>query len=181
MLAQIILIMNILMNNGELTLYDFESNETMGKWYIINDEVMGGISTSRYILNENGTATFSGVLSLENNGGFASVRSIMNKKVSNDYRGIIVRLKGDGNIYSIRFRTNQNFDGYAYQTKIQSIQNTWKEFKIPFENFKPTYRGMTLTGLPELESADIEQFGLLIADKQYGEFTVDIDWIKFYK
>lgn len=174
-----LIILAILINGG-MVLYDFNSNETSGKWYVVNDDVMGGISKSELKLNSNGTATFNGFLSLENNGGFASVRSRIDTTLENNFDGIIIRLMGDGKYYNVRFRTNDNFDGYAYQAKVKTDENKWTEHKIPFKEFEPTYRGRILNNKPKLESKDIVQIGLLIADKQSGEFSVDIDWIKFY-
>ena len=43
-------------------------------WSKVNDDVMGGISTSKIRINNDGNIFFSGVLSLKNNGGFASIR-----------------------------------------------------------------------------------------------------------
>lgn len=170
----------LIMVKGESMLFDFNSKDTSGNWYLVNDDVMGGVSKSSMIVNKDGIATFSGLLSPENNGGFASVRASIAKNDEPKFQGLIIRVKGDGNIYSIRFRTNNNFDGYAYQARIQTKENSWEEFKIPFSDFKPTYRGRLLSNKPALESENIEQIGLLIADKQFGQFTVDIDWIKFY-
>lgn len=164
----------------DFVLFDFNSSKTSGKWYVVNDDVMGGISESKIELNQDGTATFSGVLSLENNGGFASIRSMIDLKDENNFKGVILRLKGDGNIYSLRFRTDQNFDGYAYQVKIETTENVWIEIKIPFNDFNPTYRGRTLSNKPPLISENIRQIGILIADKQFGNFSVDVDWIRFY-
>ena len=166
---------------GDLTLFDFNSAETSGRWYVVNDDVMGGVSKSEMRLNDNGTATFSGTLSSENYGGFASVRVPVQVPEESDFKGVKIRLRGDGNIYSLRFRTNMNFDGYAYQAKVRSKNGEWDEFEVPFSDFLPTFRGQTLSGKPALKSDDIAQFGLLIADEQFGEFTVDIDWIKFYE
>ena len=176
----LIILFSLLMVNGEAILFDFNSSETSGRWYTVNDDVMGGISNSNMMLNDDGTATFRGEVSLENNGGFASVRARISAGDESDFKGVILRLKGDGNIYSIRFRTNQNFDGYAYQAKIETKKDQWKEFKVPFKDFTPTFRGYTLSGKPALESKDIAQIGILIADKQSGEFEIDMDWIKFY-
>jgi hypothetical protein len=174
------LILMTIMMNGGMVLFDFNTEETSGKWYVVNDDVMGGISESLIKLNDNGTATFSGNLSLENNGGFASVRSPIGINLENNFKGVVIRLKGDGNIYSIRFRTNSNFDGYAYQAKIQTNNNNWEEYSISFKDFKPTFRGYELSNKPDLESKNIVQLSILIADKQFGDFSVDIDWIKFY-
>jgi len=175
------IVLMALIINGGMVLYDFNTQETSGKWYIVNDDVMGGVSKSALKLNDNGTATFSGILSLENNGGFASIRSPLQITLESKFKGVIIRLKGDGNIYSIRFRTNNNFDGYAYQAKVQSKKDTWQEHKISFSDFKPTLRGYELPNKPALESENIVQMGILIADKQLGEFSADIDWIKFYE
>ena len=165
---------------GEMVLFDFDSTETTGEWYIVNDDVMGGVSRSNMQLNSDGTATFSGTLSPENYGGFASVRARVVAGDEVQFQGVMLRIRGDGNIYSLRFRTNENFDGYAYQAKVKSSAGEWTEFKVPFTAFEPTFRGRALTGKPDLKSSDIAQFGLLIADKQFGDFTVDIDWVKFY-
>lgn len=165
----------------ELTLFDFDSKQTTGKWFIVNDDVMGGVSTSNLSISESGFATFSGELSPKNYGGFASIRIRVEGKEVPKSNGIKIRLKGDGKIYSIRFRTNSNFDGYAYQAKVTTVKGEWKEFKIPFEDFEPTYRGRVLSGKPLLEYENVAQFGLLVADKQFGKFSIDIDWIKIYQ
>lgn len=165
---------------GDSVLFDFNSRETSGSWYVVNDDVMGGISESKIELNQNGTATFSGDLSLENNGGFASVRAMVTLDGESDFKGVILRVKGDGKVYSLRFRTDQNFDGYAYQARVETTKNSWTEIKLPFKDFKPTFRGMTLSNKPPLASENIQQIGILIADKQSGNFSLDIDWIKLY-
>ena len=53
----------------------YRFNENTLPWRSINDGVMGGLSSGGMRL-EDGIAVFSGTLSLENNGGFSSVRSI---------------------------------------------------------------------------------------------------------
>ena len=56
-------------------LFEFAGRQALGKWQIVNDGVMGGRSSSRVEQGPDGTMNFSGVLSLANNGGFASTRS----------------------------------------------------------------------------------------------------------
>ncbi|MCF8367949.1 MAG: CIA30 family protein [Bacteroidales bacterium] len=170
----------LIMVKGDIVLFDFDSANTSGKWYVVNDDVMGGVSESKIAINSNGTATFSGTISGDNFGGFASVRARIENIPDENFKGVQIRLKGDGKSYNIRFRTDLNFDGYAYQAKVLTQENVWKEYKIPFKDFEPKFRGRTLSGKPELESKNIMQTGILIADKQFGEFSLDIDWIKFY-
>ena len=181
MLAIIYFILSGLIMNGEKIIFDFSSEETAGKWRIVNDAVMGGISKSSIILNEDGTAKFSGTLSPDNNGGFASIRAFMVQNDLSDYEGVIIKAKGDGNLYNLRFRTDKDYDGVSYQAKFKSDNSEWVEHKIPFKEFVPTYRGRRVPNKPELISNNIRQIGILIADEQWGEFDLGVQWIKFYK
>ena len=179
MISVIFLTVMSLIMNGETVIFNFNSQSTSGNWKTVDDVVMGGVSNSEFVINEDSTATFSGTVSPDNNGGFASTRTSLIGEFK-DFKGVIIRVNGDGNIYSLRFRTNENFDGISYQAKFKTEADKWQEYKIPFSDFKPTYRGNTLSGKPELESKDIKQIGILIADKQFGKFELVIDWIKFY-
>ncbi len=172
-------LIGFLMNN-EIEISNFNSNNTHGKWRIINDVVMGGISKSSFTIKEDGTAVFEGKLSPDNNGGFASARTELENFDDTEFSGVIIKAKGDGNIYNVRFRTNLDYDGISYQAKFKS-SDQWQEFKIPFDEFVPTFSGRTFDNQPKLESKNIQQIGILIADKQFGAFTVQLDWIKFYK
>ncbi|MBL1214604.1 MAG: CIA30 family protein [Ignavibacteriae bacterium] len=174
-----ILLLGVFMS-GEKEIIDFNKNGNLNKWNIINDVVMGGVSKASFTLSEEGYASFEGILSPDNNGGFASVRAELDSNGFENFDGVIVRAKGDGNIYSLRFRTNLNWDDISYQAKFNTEEN-WKEFKIPFDDFTATYRGRTYDNQPKLESNNIRQAGLLISDKQFGNFSMQIDWIKFYK
>jgi NADH dehydrogenase [ubiquinone] 1 alpha subcomplex assembly factor 1 len=168
-----------LIMNGEAMIFDFDSPTTSGEWVTVDDVVMGGVSESKFEINQDNTATFSGTVSPDNNGGFASARAAL-KNEFNDFEGVIIRVKGDGNIYSLRFRTDTNFDGISYQAKFKTEPGEWKEYKIPLSDFKPTFRGNTLSNKSKLESKNIKQIGILIADKQFGKFKLNIDWVKFY-
>ncbi|WP_010663768.1 CIA30 family protein [Marinilabilia salmonicolor] len=178
----LVVIMGLILTNGETTLFDFDSPENSGNWQIVNDGVMGGLSESQIHHNPGGFMTFKGKVSLANNGGFASARtSIEFSDLKYNFKGVVVRAKGDGKVYGIRFRTHEEGDGYAYQFKIKTSDEEWEEFKIPFEDFEATFRGNTLKNKPALKSNDITQMGVLISDKQVGEFVLVLDWIKFYR
>jgi len=179
MLIMILVLLSGVLMTSEKEIVDFKSNND--NWRIINDGVMGGVSQSEFNINLNGIATFSGTVSPENNGGFASIRTILENTDIDDFDGVKIRIKGDGQIYNIRFRTDKNYDGVSYQAKIKSEKNNWMEYAIPFIDFVPTFRGRKVSNRPDLVSEDIRQVGILIADKQFGKFSLDIDWIKFYK
>ena len=179
MLIKILLIVFGMSMNNQKILFDFESNEEVLQWRKVNDTVMGGVSKSSFKLNDDGSASFEGLLSPDNNGGFASFRTLLNDNLVG-YEGVHLRVKGDGNIYSIRFRTNNSFDGYSYQAKFETKKDKMVEVQIQLSKFLPIFRGRMLRNKPMLESKDIKQLGILISDKQFGNFTLDIDWIKLY-
>ena len=100
---------------NEIILFDFEQSGEVNKWLVVNDGVMGGLSQSEVILSGSNTAVFQGTISLENNGGFASTRTIPKLYNLAGYDGIIVRLKGDGKKYQLRMRMDDRFDGISYR------------------------------------------------------------------
>ena len=63
---------------------------------------MGGISSSKAAVEVSGTLVFSGVVRLENNGGFATITGPAANRSGDDlsdFDSIALRVKGDGNIY----------------------------------------------------------------------------------
>ncbi len=60
---------------------------------------MGGQSISKFHINEADQGVFKGTVSLENNGGFSSVRFRFNQKNIEGYKKVKLRLKGDGKRY----------------------------------------------------------------------------------
>jgi hypothetical protein len=167
------------MTTNEYILFDFDDPDKSGKWYVVNDDVMGGVSQSSFKMDK-GIAVFRGTLSPDNNGGFASVRTRLSIETNVAYQGIKIRVKGDGKTYNMRFRNDNNFDGYAYQLKFKTEVDTWIEVEMPFKAFEAIFRGNKLFDKPGLEFDQVRQTGFLIADKQFGEFKLEIDWIKCY-
>lgn len=160
----------------EKLIVDFKSKERALNWQIVNDDVMGGVSTSRFAVT-NGVGQFRGNLSLENNGGFASVRAdgAISDLTGND--AMVVRVKGDGRNYQLRVRTATG--GRAdYQTEFQTVKGQWQEHRLPFAGFVPTWRGRLLTGVPPIDPARVQSIGFFLADNQPGAFELEIQWVK---
>lgn len=165
---------------SEKTLFDFTESSSANQWNIVNDGVMGGLSTSSFQWQEGGKAKFSGNVALENYGGFASVRSTPTKFQLEGYTGIQLRVKGDGKSFKFRIRTNDYFDGVAYSIDFFAPDNEWVDVRLKFEDFKPTFRGRVLPDVEPLAPEKVMQLGLLIADKQEGAFELVIDSIVAY-
>jgi NADH dehydrogenase [ubiquinone] 1 alpha subcomplex assembly factor 1 len=150
-----------------------------GTWTVVNDGVMGGRSTSTVQEDSTGTIVFAGDVSLENNGGFASVRLPIAALDLSAFGGLRLRLRGDGNRYQIRLRTDDRFDGIAYSARFQTT-GEWETVEIPFAAFEPTFRGVRPRGAPPLDPSRIRQLGFLIADEQAGPFRLEVADLSAY-
>ena len=129
--------------------FDFTTATNSSAWQIVNNDVMCGVSTSRFQILSNG-AVFSGVVSLENNGGFALVRSLPAKKKLTSLYAFELRVRGDGHRYKFTVRPESGFDTtiYQYQCAFTTKRDEWEEHRLPFKDFVPTFRGRVLTDVP---------------------------------
>lgn len=157
---------------------DFTSAEGGLDWRTVNDSVMGGVSASRIAVPDDGIARFSGTLSLENNGGFASMRS--NGKIPDlsSCDTMIVRAKGDGRTYQLRIRTERGWRSPDHSLSFSTTKGVWQEHRLPLAKFVPGWRGRKLRGVPPIDPAQIQSIGILLGDKKPGRFELFIDWIK---
>ncbi len=159
---------------NEKVVFDFTTaTSTVTNWQAVNDDVMGGVSSSNFALT-NGTAVFCGTVSLENNGGFASVRSLPAPWDLTGCDAFVVRVRGDGRSYKFTARTDRSFDSAIYQARFKTRAGEWEEHRLRFAAFVPTFRGRVLTGEPPLDPAKIVSVGFLISDKQAGPFRLEV-------
>lgn len=147
------------------------------RWYVVNDSVMGGISNSQ-VLYENDNLVFTDNVSLANNGGFASIRTLLDVQ-SQDITKIMLRVKGDGQTYQLRLRTNEYMDGAAYTRSFSTTKSEWLNIEFLPEDFQLTYRGRLLEQQPTINFKDVRQLGFMIAGKQAGEFRLEVEKIEF--
>ena len=162
-------------------LFDFVDETDAESWLVVTDTVMGGVSRGTVSVTDDCCLMFSGTLSLENNGGFSSIRTIPKDFGVGDYEGLKIRAKGDGRVYQFRLRLDEDSDGIAFTQEFQTTENTWLEIYLPFVSFVPTYRGRILRNVTPLVAANIRQLGFLIADKTSGQFNLVVDRIVAYR
>ncbi|MAB59301.1 MAG: CIA30 family protein [Verrucomicrobiales bacterium] len=144
-------------------------------WRIVNDTVMGGRSSSKWKFTSKKNAQFEGYLSLENNGGFASVRAEVNGLNFKNTNGISLRVKGDGRKYQFRIQSNNPRARRAnYTCEFQTKKNIVQNFYLPYEEFYPTWRGRKLNDMPKLKEVDIYGVGFFLGDKVQGDFRLEV-------
>jgi hypothetical protein len=165
----------------ETVIFDFKNPGDIKTWQIVNDTVMGGVSESSLQQSVNGSALFSGSVSLKNFGGFCSTSSRFTKNHDlTGNEGIAIRVKGDGKNYKLTIKTDTNFSGFAYHYPFVTKKDAWMTIRAPFRDFTARFRGMPVADAPPVNAAEVKSFGLLIGDKQEGPFTLEIESIKAY-
>jgi hypothetical protein len=147
------------------------------QWQVVNDSVMGGVSSSQWSMTPQYTGQFRGTVSLENYGGFASVRGQVPSGHFKDASTIRVRLKGDGKVYKFCIRTQQTGSSISYQHSVQT-SGEWQTVELDLKAFVARWRGRRVDDAPTLNGANINGVGFLIADKQAGSFSLLVSQIE---
>lgn len=159
---------------GEVIMENFDSNNLLN-WNIVNDSVMGGRSQATLKLINNTYANFKGYLSLQNNGGFSSIRAYYPPDLTN-VKSIVLKVRGDGRKYNFRIRGNAE-SWASYTHSFDTVEGEWNEIELKIDDFYPVYRGYTLKNMPQLSEVIIKEIGIMLSDKIEGSFSIDIDWI----
>ncbi|HHP7237469.1 CIA30 family protein [Longibacter sp.] len=145
--------------------------QDISAWRIVNDTVMGGVSTSS-VSRLDTAAKFSGEVSLEHGGGFASVRAPEQRIDVSAADGFHVTVRGDGKTYKWTAYTHTG-GAISYRVPFTPAAD-WQTIFLPFANLKPFRRGRHLPSAPAFDPASLRTFGILIGDKQAGPFRLDI-------
>lgn len=163
------------MITSTMVLFDFNANSNVSKWNIVDDGVMGGLSNGNFKLNEKGHGVFSGYISLENNGGFSSLRYETDRLNVSKFTKAILSIKGDGKIYQFGIKSNKS-DYVSYIYEFETSDN-WMTVEVPFEKMSPQFRGRKLN-MPNYEGGTIAEVTFLIGNKKEESFKLLIDKIE---
>lgn len=158
-----------------LLVFNFSSTSDWSVWEIENDTVMGGISKSKLSRSEAGHAVFTGAISLENDGGFASMQYHFSPKDISGYEKAVVRVKGDGKEYQFRIKADLNQRAsfiYTFKTS-----GEWQTIEIKLNQMEPEYRGNKLN-LPNFNADQIQEVRFMIANGKSESFRLEIDKIE---
>ncbi|WP_422102744.1 CIA30 family protein [Vreelandella sp.] len=151
------------------------------RWYAVDDSVMGGVSHSGFRV-EAGGGCFCGEVSLENGGGFASVRREPNGFESTlaNGQGVTLRVRGDGRTYQLRLKSSALDEASAYRVAFTPTAHQWETHPFTWAQFEAVRRGTLLSSAPPLDPSTIHQLGFLIADRTAGPFRLEVASIATY-
>ena len=156
-------------------LYDFNTETKLENWFIVNDDVMGGVSKSKLFLDDEGNGVFKGRISTLNNGGFASVRFNSGRVISTNKNDIVIRIKGDQKKYQIRIKSNRN-DFHSYIMDFIT-SGEWETIKIPLKSMYASFRGRRLN-MDDFDKDYFEQISFLVGNKRNENFELRIKTIE---
>ena len=108
------------------------------EWVPFSDQVMGGLSEIKFSKLSDDDMNFyrlEGEVSTKNNGGFIQFRSRVDAG-SDDYEGVRIKTRGNGETYEIHLRTPATFLPWQYYKATFTANDNWKIIDIPFSSFK---------------------------------------------
>jgi hypothetical protein len=154
-------------------LLDFSSSEVVQTFRVVNDEVMGGVSTSRRRSTDD-AMVFEGEVSLENNGGFASLRGPV--RFPAESAALLLTARGDGQRYKLTLKLDDSTGTAQYQSAFVAPRE-WQTLRFKPADFAASFRGRAVVA-PIVRFVDVQYVGLLISDKQSGAFRIELKDIR---
>lgn len=146
-------------------------------WTCVNDDVMGGRSTSRITRSDEGGIQFGGTVSLANNGGFAATKAPCSVDLSGQ-TGIMLRVHGPPRRYRLTLRTEPG-GRISYRVPFWATPQLATHY-LPFARLRPMRRGQPRPDAPPFDAATICEIGFLVGDKQAGDFVLHVHRIQTY-
>ena len=159
-------------------LFDFTGADAAKDWQAVNDGVMGGVSEGTFTITDQKALEFFGTLSLENNGGFASVRSRPRNLGLQPGDALRVRVRGDGRWYSLNFYVPRPQIAFSYRTSVTTTSDEWVEVTLPLDRFEATSFGRVVKDTGPVDPQEVSALGFMVSDKKAGPFRLEVEWIK---
>lgn len=185
MKTALILLITIASTNSLKTDFKIDFGSSSGKtkdWYVISDNVMGGVTTSKLEYTDN-SMVLSGELSLKNFGGFSSVKTRFNNFDLSSYKGLKIRYRSSYPKFAFTLENSKNWTYPYYKGHLpNSKPNVWTEATLYFKDFKEYQIGESTGNMLEQDRLkNIVRLGIMTTDKKEGPFSIEVDYIEFIK
>ena len=151
----------------------------VNNWVVVLDGVMGGRSTGTASFTEK-SMVLEGQISLENNGGFASIRSPWGSYDLSEAKGIRIKLKGDGRKHTLMLEPTKQWylPTYVYDIK---TKEKWQTIDIPVKDLRISQVGKQMEQGPSRDDLKaIKRMGFILFDKQSGPYRLEVASIEIY-
>ena len=168
--------------NSADVIISFPDPSSVAAWRNVDDSVMGGVSasTSSWVLSGGrGAMEFTGELSTENNGGFASTLSRVDTEIGRraaGSRSLRVQAFGDGRTYLLQLRAGPSGAERwisRFTPPTLDTEGTEPTVEVTLESFEPVNQFLRpIDPVAALDPATISQIGVYVLDGQVGMFRL---------
>ena len=158
---------------------DFGTQGNQKGWRVINDGVMGGLSEGRARLTES-SVLLRGIISLENNGGFSSLKGPFGRYDLSQYQTVEIRMRHTGIGFAMTLEQHQRFYMPYYKHALETRTDRWETLRLPLSGFKRYQMGRTDGQSIDADAlANTLRIGFISFEKRAGDFEIEIDYIRF--
>ena len=158
---------------------DFGSKKAGQNWYAVNDGVMGGLSDGSLKLTEN-SLKFEGTISLENNGGFSSIRSEYGQYDLSKYTKVTMRIKTDNSSFALLLERHKRWFRPYFKQEFKVTAGEWQTVTFDFSEFDEyTVGRKKATTMTKSDLSSVIRMGFITNDKTAKAFSLEIDYIEF--
>ena len=149
-------------------------------WVILSDNVMGGLSEAQ-LKYETTSIIVKGFVSLENRGGFVSIKSTFGKVNLSQYKTVKIKFRSTNQKYSFTLENSRRWyeASYKHDFKAKEI-NKWETVSLNLTDFIEEVIGEPTgnkTSNKILEG--IVRIGISTNEKREGPFELEIESIEF--
>lgn len=153
--------------------------ETTQNWQVVNDTVMGGRSQSQ-VNYTNNSVVFTGQVSLENNGGFASFRSPYGEWDLTQYQTLSIHYRSTGFDMAWTMKDQRPYYMPSFRGNLPNTQGEWKTIEFQLRDLEAYQLGKPLGyQLSNQQLKNIIRLGFISNEKRAGEFELEIDQLTF--
>lgn len=152
-------------------------------WFVMNDDVMGGISIGDTYYTDT-TMVFEGEVSTDNNGGFVSFRSPTGEYDLSEYTQVEISYKSEGHNFTMIIADELMWYSPEFRLEVIPTSTDWTTSTTSlydFKQFAMTSSGESETGVDMSSEflSDAIRLELRNSDFANGEFRLEIDYIEF--
>jgi hypothetical protein len=161
---------------------DFGTSNGKNKdWILISDNIMGGVSKSKLEYLDN-SFLLTGTISLDNYGGFSSIKTKYENFDLTDYQGVKIRFKSSNQKFAFTLEESKNWTLPNFKGDFNSTkENTWEVITIYFKDFKEYQVGEpTGNKLKTSNLKNVVRLGIITTDKKEGSFSIEVDYVEFF-
>ena len=163
---------------GEEVLFENFNNNPKEKWEFISDQVMGGVSDGKveyFKENDISYARMTGIVSLENNGGFIQIRKKNDFYLCKEIKSLKIQVRGNNQEYYIHIRTSGTILPWQYYQAPFIATDKWETQDIKLLEFKRS--GIMLA--KKINPKNIKSIAIVAYGKEHEAF-VDVNNIIIY-